>query len=33
MEIIHRITDYLSNGGLFNPEYMEHEKIRRLLMD
>jgi hypothetical protein len=32
-DIISRITDYLSNGGLFSPEYMEHEKVRRLLMD
>jgi hypothetical protein len=32
-DIISRITDYLANGGLFNPEYMEHEKVRRLLMD
>ena len=24
---------YLGNGGLFNPEYMEHEKVRDMVMD
>lgn len=28
-----RITEYLSLGGLFNPEQMEHEKVRDLLID
>ena len=28
-----RINDYLSSGGLFNPELMEHEKVRELLLD
>lgn len=28
-----RITQYLSVGGLFNPELMEHDKVRQLLMD
>ena len=28
-----RINDYLSCGGLFNPELMEHEKVRYLLLD
>ena len=28
-----RITNYLASGGLFNPEHMEHEKVRDLLMD
>lgn len=27
-----QITNYLSNGGLFNPEMMEHDKVRNLLM-
>jgi hypothetical protein len=31
-EIEARITDYLAAGGLFNPELMEHEKVRDLLM-
>lgn len=28
-----RITEYLSNGGLFNPELMDHEAVRDLLVD
>lgn len=28
-----RITEYLSAGGLFNPEMMEHGKVRDLLID
>lgn len=28
-----RITDYLANGGLFNPEMSEHDKVRTLLID
>jgi len=31
--MIDKITEYLSNGGFFNPELMEHEKVRDLLMD
>ena len=31
--LIARITDYLLKGGMFNPEYMEHEKVRYLLID
>jgi len=31
--LIDRITDYLANGGLFNPEAMSHEAVRRLLID
>lgn len=31
--ITDRITAYLSNGGLFNPELMEHDKVRDLLID
>lgn len=30
--ILDRITDYLGNGGLFNPEMMEHDKVRNLTM-
>lgn len=33
VDIIDRITEYLSAGGLFNPEYMEHDKVRNLLID
>ena len=32
-ELVARITEYLVAGGLFNPEMMEHEKVRDLLMD
>lgn len=28
-----RITEYLEKGGLFNPELMEHQVVRDLLMD
>lgn len=32
-EILDTIQSYLGNGGLFNPEMMEHEKVRNLIMD
>jgi hypothetical protein len=32
-ELEKRISNYLSSGGLFNPESMEHEKVRDLIMD
>jgi hypothetical protein len=32
-ELVDRITEYLSAGGLFNPELMEHEKVRDLLIE
>ncbi len=32
-DLSERITEYLCAGGLFNPELMEHEKVRDLLMD
>jgi hypothetical protein len=28
-----RITEYLANGGLFNPEHMNHEEVRNLLIE
>jgi hypothetical protein len=31
--LVGRIQEYLGNGGLFNPELMDHEKVRDLLMD
>lgn len=31
--ILERIKNYLGSGGLFNPELMEHEKVRDLIMD
>ncbi len=33
MSIKRRITNYLCSGGLFNPELMEHDKVRALLID
>jgi len=32
-ELLARIQDYLGSGGLFNPEMMEHDKVRDLIMD
>lgn len=32
-ELIARIQNYLGNGGLINPEAMEHEKVRDLMVD
>jgi hypothetical protein len=32
-ELLQRIQNYLESGGLFNPECMEHEKVRELIMD
>lgn len=32
-QLLERITNYLSNGGLFNPEYMNHQEVQRLLID
>lgn len=32
-ELLARIQNYLGNGGLFNPEMMEHDKVRDLIMD
>lgn len=28
-----RVQEYLNHGGLFNPEMMEHTKVRDLIMD
>lgn len=32
-ELLETISDYLYAGGLFNPELMNHEKVRDLLID
>jgi len=32
-DVVARITEYLNNGGLFNPELMDHSKVRDLLID
>ena len=28
-----RVTEYLSAGGLWNPELMDHEAVRHILID
>ena len=33
MNELDRIKNYLSSGGLFNPELTEHEKVRELIVD
>lgn len=33
MEILNRIKNYLGNGGLFNPELMDHQKVMDLIID
>ena len=32
-DILERCSDYLKNGGLFNPELMDHNKVRDLVTD
>lgn len=32
-ELAQRITDYLSSGGLFNPEMANHEAVSDLLIE
>lgn len=32
-ELSNRITEYLCLGGLFNPELMDHMKVRDLLIE
>lgn len=32
-KLIDRITAYLFNGGLFNPEFANHDAVRDLLID
>ena len=32
-DIVERCNEYLSAGGLFNPEMMEHDKVRALILD
>jgi len=31
--IYDKINDYLASGGLFNPELMDHEQVRDLLIE
>jgi hypothetical protein len=32
-QLVDRITDYLSTGGLFNPELASHDVVRDLLIE
>ena len=32
-QAVGRINDYLGNGGLWNPDLMDHDKVQRLLLD
>ena len=32
-DLFDRITEYVLHGGLYNPELMQHEKVRELLID
>lgn len=32
-DLLEQIGGYLDTGGLFNPELMEHDKVRDLIMD
>jgi hypothetical protein len=32
-ELKSRINNYLENGGFFNPEHMDHEKVSELLLE
>ena len=31
--VVEKIKEYLLNGGLFNPELMNHTEVRNLLLD
>jgi hypothetical protein len=31
--LLSRVDNYLGNGGLFNPEHMNHEEVRNLIVD
>jgi len=32
-QLLHTIKEYLCVGGLWNPELMEHDKVRDMIMD
>jgi hypothetical protein len=32
-EILNGVRDYLSSGGLFNPELMDHQRTRDLIIE
>ena len=31
--LLDRINNYLQHGGFFNPEHMDHDQVRKLLLD
>lgn len=33
VELLNRLDEYLLNGGLFNPENMDHKEVQQLLLD
>lgn len=33
MGVVNKINEYLTCGGLFNPELMEHEKVKDLILE
>jgi hypothetical protein len=33
LSLLERVKNYLEVGGLFNPEMMDHDKVRTLIMD
>jgi len=33
MDVVERCYEYLSNGGLFNPELMDHQSVSNLVID
>ena len=33
MDIVERCFNYLSSGGLFNPEFADHDAVRDLVID
>lgn len=32
-DLVKRITEYLANGGLWNPEFADHQAVRDLLIE
>ena len=33
MDIVERCSNYLSSGGLFNPEFADHDAVRDLVIN
>lgn len=32
MDIVEKLTNYLESGGLFNPEAMDHDAVRDMII-